>query len=498
MTKRLSLSTLEGLNEELVRPQYALDEYKVGIVHLGIGAFHRGHQAVFTDDALAKSGGNWRIVGVSLRSAGVANQLNPQDGLYTLTSKHKDSVECRVIGAIDKVLVAPEDPQKVIDIMAQTRVKVLTLTVTEKGYHFDLSKNALNTESTDIQHDLAHPLAPITMPGYIVAACLQRMKKVSEWKDAKLSVISCDNLPNNGEITQSVVLAMAAHYSQELHDWISDNVGFCSSMVDRIVPAVSDEHRSDFAASMGIEDQGVIQTEPFKQWVIQDNFASDIPDWASAGALIVPQVETYERLKLRTLNGSHSALAYIGVLLGFTWIHEAINDPLLEKVIHKMMVSESGPSLIVPTGFDLPSYQQSIIERFQNDQIPYATQQVAMDGSQKIVQRVLAPIQELLARSNNDMTKVGILTTVVTAWLVYLKAKTEDGETYAISDPIADKLKLISNKSTSAEELVDAMFTQTSIFPDALTQNSAFKQYLIGTLKSVRSAGLRVHLATLL
>jgi fructuronate reductase len=518
VTERLSNLHLFDLAPKVVKPKYKISEHKPGIVHIGIGAFHRGHQAVFTDDAIANSGGDWRIIGVSLRSSSVAHQLNPQNGLYTLTTKHNSQVEHRLIGSIDKVLVAPDNPRVVTDTIAMPSIKVITLTVTEKGYHYDLATQALDLNSPDIQHDIEHPDSPVSMPGFIVAGCAKRSGLVggvdskrehSKLTPPKLTIISCDNLPENGKITRTVVLSLAQKISTELAEWISANVSFCSSMVDRIVPAVNDEHRADIAKSIGLRDEGMIQTEPFKQWVIEDNFAdnstlSSVPDWASAGALIVSNVESYERLKLRTLNGSHSALAYMGVLLGFTWIHEAVNDSLLGKIVKQMMVEESGPSLITPVGFDLATYQQDIIERFQNDQIPYATQQVAMDGSQKMVQRIFAPIIDHIDQSDdikNDKQleragthKIKILTTVIASWLLYLRGETEQGESYSISDPLGDKLQAIVKANQEPASLLDALFSQTSVFPNQLTQNKAFVDLLTLTLHRIQQNGLREHL----
>ena len=500
MNKRLCLQTLDALPDFVVRPKYTMNEHKAGIVHIGIGAFHRGHQAVFTDDAIANSGGDWRITGVSLRSGDVAEQMNPQNGLFTVSAKFNQQQEIRLIGAVERVLVAPENPQAVVSLLASPNTKVVTLSVTEKGYHYHFSKHALIVENADIQHDIAHPLKPVSMPGFIVAACLARMQNKHE--QAKLSVISCDNLPHNGEVTRKVVTDLAKCHSQALVDWIAQNLSFSSSMVDRIVPAVTESDRDALALRLGMRDNAMIQTETFKQWVIEDNFCTPIPDWKSAGVLLVNNVEQYEKLKLRTLNGSHSGLAYMGVLLGYKWIHEAVNAPILLTAIKRLMKEETGPSLQCPDGFDLSAYQAQILARFGNDQIAYATQQVAMDGSQKLMQRIFAPISDNL--STNDYGPEGtpnntVLISVIASWLIYLRGKDEAGNTFDIKDPIAKVLTGMASKyQYSARDYVNALILQTDIVPQNLHQNTAFTESLVRAITQIDTLGLAKYLDNIL
>lgn len=499
MSKRLSLSTYKQLPNNIAIPQYDLSAHKAGIVHIGIGAFHRGHQAVFTDDAIANSGGDWRIIGVSLRSPAVSEQMNPQDGLYTVTVKVNGQQETRLIGAVEKVMVAPLAPEKVVSLLASSEIKVVTLTVTEKGYHYNMSADALAVENADIQHDIANPNMPVSMPGFLVAACAQRMNKGDV--NGKLSVISCDNLPGNGEVTRKVVTELARKISPELLAWIKVNVSFCSSMVDRIVPAVTEQDKASMQTQLGMQDEAMIQTETFKQWVVEDNFCTAIPDWRSAGVLIVDKVESYEKLKLRTLNGSHSALAYMGVLLGYKWIHEAIADPLLLSAIKRLMTEETGPSLTTPSGFDLPTYQQQIIARFQNDEIAYATQQVAMDGSQKMIQRIFAPIVDNMTGGiyHKGKANYSVLIAVVAAWMLYLCGTDEAGNTYDIKDPMAEKLKSVALANEhDAHKYVSALIENTNTVPNILADNEKFKKDLSETLATIKQKGLAKYLSDLL
>lgn len=468
---------------------YKPDTHRSGIVHIGIGAFHRGHQAVFTDDAIAKFGGNWRIIGVSLRSDTVAKQLNPQNGLYTVTESSPEGKSTRIIGSIEKVLIAPEDPQKVIDTIACESIHIVTMTVTEKGYHFNATKGALNSANADIVHDIANPNCPKTMPGFIVAACEKRMLMHGQ----KLTVISCDNLSENGQVCQQAVIELAKKNSSKVASWIKHNVAFCSSMVDRIVPAVTDEHRQRFSAEHGFIDEGIILTEPFKQWVIENNLCTPYPAWEEVGVLFVNKVADFEKLKLRTLNGTHSFLAYSGALLGYKWIHQAAADPLLLKLAFRQMRDEMQYTFPVPKGFKIEEYQQTIINRFKNDEIPYATHQVAMDGSQKIIQRLLYPASELL-----DKKKVpAVICVALACWIRYLQGRDEAGVRYEINDPMNEQLdSTVARYAEDPRALINTLYRETSIFPTKLIENERFTQTLIDNLTAIQQQGVRAFLQT--
>lgn len=495
MTQRINAKTLAALPTSVSSPKYRPDNHAVGIVHIGIGAFHRGHQAVFTDEAIANSGGDWRIVGVSLRSPTVSQQLNPQDGLYTVIERSSECFNARVVGAVKKVICAKQQPDALAKYLANPAIKIITLTVTEKGYHFSQSNASVDWQSQDIQHDLAHPNTPVSMPGYLVLACQQRMQSEHS-EQSQLSIISCDNLPENGRIIESVVLALASKVSSELVTWIQKNVTFCSSMVDRIVPSVSDQDIQEQAVKLGYLDHGLIITEPFKQWVIEDNFCTPRPDWESAGVMLVNNVSDYEKLKLRTLNGSHSALAYMGVLLGHKWIHEAIADPLLYSVIKCLMEDETGPTIPEFEGFDLAAYQQQIVKRFENSEIAYATQQVAMDGSQKLQQRILAPMLELYDQGKIAQTTCLMATLV--CWLRYLRQQNESGDTYMVSDPLAELLTaMVTEHEQDTDRLIDTLLGQTSIVPLGLKSNIEFKQNLKTQLNLLKALGTKAYLRQL-
>lgn len=492
MSERLSTSLVDSLPNSIERPRYDAQQHGVGIIHIGIGAFHRGHQAVFTDDALANNGGDWRIIGVSLRSPTVRDQLNPQDGLFTLIEKSAGHSKATLIASIKEVIAASQEPQKLSEALADPSIKIVTMTVTEKGYHYNQSTRSIDWESADIQHDLVYPDTPKSMPGHLVKACLSRMKSKCS-HSLNLTVISCDNLPENGSVVESVVLDLATRLNKELAIWIQNNVSFCSSMVDRIVPQVTFQDRESFKKEYGYEDKGLIVTEPFKQWVIEDNFCTERPNWESAGVLFVKRVSDYEKLKLRTLNGSHSALAYMGVLLGHEWIHQAIGDPLLAKVVRRLMHDETGPTIPTFANFDLAEYQQQIIERFENSDIAYATQQVASDGSQKLQQRIFQAMSELYQEQKINLTQC-LMATIV-CWLRYLKGYDDSGNRYVINDPIAAELNaIVINYWEKPASLVSNLFQETNVFPSNLTSNPIFTEGLVLGIQSISALGTHAYL----
>ena len=304
---RLNDTALRGLPADVARPAYDRASVKTGVVHLGIGAFHRAHQAVVFDDALASGDLRWGVLGASLRSPGVREQLNPQDGLYTLVVRDGAQEHLRVIGAGRGVLVGPEDPAALVAAMADADVHIVTLTVTEKGYRLDPATGDLLLGDPDVAVDLADISAPCTAPGFIVAA-LQARKAAGL---RPFTVISCDNIPRNGQRIRAGVLAMARRIAPSLADWIEAEGAFPQTMIDRIVPATTPDDVARLTARLGVEDQGMVKAEPFTQWVIEDWFAGERPDFAAFGVQLTDAVEPWEDAKLRLLNGAHAATAYL-------------------------------------------------------------------------------------------------------------------------------------------------------------------------------------------
>lgn len=430
---RLNKNLLSQLPEDVALPEYNRDQLVSGIVHLGIGAFHRAHQAFYTEAVLNQFGGDWGIIGSSLRSAGVRDQLVPQDCLYTLVERSGDGEKLQIIGAVTDTLVGPENPAALVSIIAQPNIKIVSLTVTEKGYCHDPATGNLNEAHPDITHDLQNPDKPVSAIGFIVAALQQRYEK----KQKAFTVLSCDNLPNNGEVLEKVVLQFAQKISPALAAWIKTHATFPSTMIDRIVPATTDDDRRDIEARLGVRDEGMVVCEPFSQWVVEDNFADGRPEWEKVGVLLVKDVRVFEKIKLRLLNGAHSTMAYTGYLSGFQYISEVMEQPAFVNLIKTYMAREAGETIIAPAGFDIEAYKQQLRDRFSNKALKHRTWQIAMDGSQKLPQRLLETLREQLAGNGN----VDILCLGVAAWIRYVSGVDEKGQAIEVSDPLAPELR---------------------------------------------------------
>ncbi|MEP6943950.1 MAG: mannitol dehydrogenase family protein, partial [Betaproteobacteria bacterium] len=321
---QLSLDTLAGLSAPIVRPGYDPRAIGVGIVHLGIGAFYRAQSAEYTDDAIARNGGDWGICGVSLRSADVRDRLAPQDGLYTAVEKSPLGIRRRIIGSVREVLYLGDERARVQARLASAQTSIVSLTITEKGYCHDPATGRLNFAHPDIVHDLATPQAPISAVGLLVAALEARQRSHGK----PMTVLCCDNLPHNGALVRGLVLAFGQARDGALAAWIARNATFPSTMVDRIVPATTDADIADNDAALGLHDAAPVMHEPFKQWAIEDDFAAGRPAWERVGAQLVTDVEPFEAMKLRLLNASHSAFAYLGFLAGHEYIYQvAAQEP---------------------------------------------------------------------------------------------------------------------------------------------------------------------------
>jgi fructuronate reductase len=480
MPVRLNEKTLPSL-ETAVKPNYARDSIDTGIVHLGVGAFHRAHQAVYTDELLATGDNRWGIVGASLRSGSVRDALAPQDCLYTVCTRSGGTNDPRVIGSIKDILVLPESGQlqKLTDLIANATTQVVTLTITEKGYCHD-HQGSLDTNHLDIVHDLAHPNSPRSAAGVLALALKKRMKNGA----GGLTVLSCDNLADNGGVTRHVVEAMAQHHSPEAARWLADHVSFPTSMVDRIVPHTGTSDIEAFELESGYLDKSLVVCEPYSQWVIENDFAGERPDWASVGALFVASTQPYEQAKLSLLNATHSALAYLGLLAGYDYVHQAIANPDLAGFVRVIMDSEITPTVNCPVGMDLDQYKTSILNRFANPDIAYRTAQVATDGSQKLPQRIFPTIEQQLGEQS--LTPGLIL--VVAAWLQCYGGRADDAKVISITDPMADKIVALYNLFPDAGDLVRSIAKETDQF-GVLANNELFLLELTKALAQLRSLG---------
>lgn len=436
---------------------------KVGIVHLGPGAFFRAFNAVYTDDAIAKDGGDWGIVAVSLRSATARDQLDPQGGVFTSVTLDPDGWQPRVIGSIARTLVAPEDPSAVVAQMADPRVKIVSLTITEKGYCTNPATGELDLGHPDIVHDLMHANAPQSAVGFIVAALAARRAAGYE----PFTILSCDNLPSNGALTRASVLAFAQQRDASLVDWIARNARFPATMVDRITPATTADDIAKLADLTGYDDPACVFHEGFRQWVIADDFVGGRPDW---DAQFVTSVDAHELMKLRCLNGTHSTLAYLGYLAGYETIADTVADPDFAALCDKLWHDEIIPTLPQPDEEDLPSYCAALMTRYKNTAIRHRTWQIAMDGSQKLPQRLLGTIVDNLDAGRAPRG----LTLGVAAWMRYVGGRDEAGQPIDVKDPMASALRAASDDAATTADKVAALLAFDGIFPKGLAAHAQF------------------------
>lgn len=480
---RLNQNYLATLPTDIVLPKYNRAELKPGIVHLGIGAFHRAHQAFYTETVLNNFGGNWGIIGSSLRSASVRDQLVPQDCLYTLVERSSNGEKLQIIGAVTGTLVGPENPAALISAMSQSSIKIISLTITEKGYCHDPATGNLNKNHPDIIHDLQNLHQPVSAIGFIVAALKQRYDQ----NQKAFTLLSCDNLPNNGDVLQKVIVQFAQEISSDLANWINANATFPCSMIDRIVPATTDDDRRDIEARLGLRDEGMVVCEPFSQWVIEDKFSDSRPEWEKAGVLLVDDVKIFEKIKLRLLNGTHSIMAYTGYLAGFQYISGVMQQPAFVNMIKIYMDREAGETIQAPAGFDIDAYKQQLCDRFTNTSLKHRTWQIAMDGSQKLPQRLLETLrQQLKTHGHIDILCLGIA-----AWIRYVSGIDEKGQAIEVSDPLAKELRTLCdvNKGNPAD-MVKAIVGIQKIFDLDLENETGFIQTTTGWLESFYRKGV--------
>lgn len=465
---RLSNATLSHLSKEVARPGYDRSQTMIGIVHLGIGAFHRAHQAVYTDSVLASGDNSWGILGVSLRSGDTRDALEPQDGLYTVATRSGDGDSFRVIGSISGLMVAPENPKAVLDAMTSAAVRIVSLTVTEKGYCYSPASAALDEAHPDIVHDLANPDAPKSAIGFIVEAIARRRANGIE----PFTLLSCDNLPANGETLRRVVTRFAELRDSGLANYISEKIAFPSTMVDRIVPATTEADRAMTLGATGLVDAWPIMTEPFTQWVVEDRFPAGRPAWEKFGVTFVEDVDAFELMKLRLLNGSHSTLAYLGYLAGHETVSDVMNAPGFSELVKAMMDEEISPTLPPLPGFDLAAYKAQLRERFRNPALRHRTWQIAMDGSQKLPQRLLNTIRNCIETGLPfDRLALG-----VAAWMRYVTGVDEKGDVIEVRDPLAAELKMRAANKNNAVDLSNALVGMEQIFGKDLPESEEFLQ----------------------
>ncbi len=440
MPPRLSEATLDRLPAWVTRPRL---RPAPRVVHLGIGAFHRAHQAVTFDDL------GWGIRAASLRSPAVRDAMAPQDHLYSLVVGE----EVRVIGAVREVIVAPENPRALVEALAAPETEIVTLTITEKGY----------------------------LPGGDAASFLAKGLGLRRARGlAPFTAISCDNLAGNGAKLREAVLAES---DGALRDWIAEQGAFPQTMVDRIVPATGEADIAALADRIGLIDRAMVKAEAFSQWVIEDRFAGARPDFEAAGVRIAADVAPWEEAKLRLLNGAHSAIAYLGGLAGIDFVWQFVALPAGRRFVEALW-DELEPTLTPPPELDLAAYRAALLGRFSNAALGHRTRQIAIDGSQKIPQRLLVPIAERLARGQ----RIDALALAVAAWILWQGGRTDAGEAFEVDDPLAGETARIGG---SPADRVEAALALRQVFPAALAANHNFREELTRQLERLSECGAR-------
>ncbi|TMH26221.1 MAG: mannitol dehydrogenase family protein [Betaproteobacteria bacterium] len=480
--RRLGFAALQALPAAVARPQYEAQSVGIGIVHLGIGAFHRAQTAVYSDDALALERGDWGICGVSLRSSDVRDRIAPQEGLYTSVEKSPSGERRRVIGSVREVLFLGDQRHEMHSRLVDARTRIVTLTITEKGYCHDPATGRLNFSHPDIGHDLADAEHPISAVGLLAAALDARRSSHGR----PFTVLCCDNLPHNGSLVRGLVLAYAERRDQGLARWIGKHVTFPSTMVDRIVPATTREDVAANDAALGVHDAAPVVHEPFRQWAIEDDFCAGRPAWERAGAQLVDDVAPFEAMKLRLLNASHSAFAYLGYLSGHEYIYQVAAERDFVAYMRGLMRDEVLPTLSIPAGVDVAAYQNALVERFGNPALPHRTQQIAMDGSQKLPQRILATVRDNLAADR----PIDCLALAVAGWMRYAEGVDESGREIKVSDPLSSEFARVAAAHRSdPQALGRALLGLRAVFGEDLPADARFADKVIDWLKALHADG---------
>ncbi|WP_279025858.1 mannitol dehydrogenase family protein [Gibbsiella quercinecans] len=479
------------LSANAVVPHYDRNQLKPRIVHLGFGAFHRAHQGVYADLLASDHGSDWGYCEVNLIGGEQQiTDIKQQDLLYSVAEMDSDGWRARVVGVVRLALHLNVDGlEAVLAAMAQPEVAIVSLTITEKGYCYRPATGQLIADHPAIQHDIANPNQPQTAPGLILAALrLRRSRGLPAF-----TVMSCDNMPENGHVTRNVITQLAQHQDSELADWLRENVSFPSTMVDRIVPAVTPETLQHLETLLGgVADPAGVACEPFRQWVIEDNFPQGRPEWEKVGAELVPDVLPYEEMKLRMLNGSHSFLAYLGYLAGYPHINDCMQDANFAAAARRLMLEEQAPTLRTE-GVDLARYADSLLARYRNTALKHRTWQIAMDGTQKLPQRMLDSIRWHLANGRRfDCLALG-----VAGWMRYASGKDEQGQPIEISDPLRDEIASRVAGSEDGPARVQALLQMESVFGRDLPENPTFVNNVTAAYQQLLALGAKSAVARL-
>lgn len=483
----LSQANLGRFSPAVQVPGYDRANLAQSMIHIGVGGFHRAHQAAYIDDLCRNHGTTeWGYCGVGLlaHDTHIRNALRAQDCLYTLVERSAAGNRARVVGSILQFMFAPDDPQAVIEKMASAETRIISLTITEGGYFIDQGSGVFQENHPDIVHDLAHPDRPNSAFGYLLEALDRRRQRGVN----PFTVLSCDNVEGNGDVTRKVLLRFAELRDPSLKAWLADHGAFPNCMVDRITPATTDADRALVRDTFGIEDAWPVVTEPFRQWVIEDRFCDGRPPFEKVGVQMTADVKPYETMKIRLLNASHSAMGYLGYLAGYTYIYEIMADPQFKRYILDLMNEEVTPILEPVAGVDLDTYKETLVERFANPTIKDTATRICLDGSAKIPKFILPTIREQLARGGS----VRRLSLAVASWCRFLAGTDEQGKPIEIQDPLAEELQRHARAAGTDPRPFLAM---REIFGDDLPQSTAFVKQVGDALQNLYDVGAMATLA---
>jgi mannitol 2-dehydrogenase len=483
MATKLNEANLGKLPAEVRVPSYDRKRIGQSIVHIGVGGFYRAHQAVYAEDLFEQRGpSEWGFTGVGLleHDARIRDVLREQDCLYTVVERGLGGEKARIIGALKRFVFAPTETQDVLETMASPDCRIVSLTITEGGYYVNQGTGEFDDTHPDIQRELANPEKPRCSFGYLAKALeLRRSRNLGPF-----TLMSCDNLQSNGDVLKKMFLSFAELRDPELHNWLTKNAAFPNSMVDRITPATTDEHRELVREQFGIDDGWPVMTEPFRQWVIEDHFVSGRPAWQEVGAQMTSDVLPYEKMKIRLLNASHQAMCYIGMLLGYTFAHEAMADDQIRELVRGMMDDEVTALLPEVPGVNLGEYKKTLIERFTNPAIRDQLSRIGTEGSARIPKFVLPSIIEALDR-NGPIRKLSF---TVASWFRYLKGTDDQGKTLPIIDPMESRLR---EHAQAAGDRPDKFFEMRDLFGDRLPADQRFHKEVSGILRDFYQLGAR-------
>lgn len=487
MPHALSQSTLDQLPDGVGRPRYDRSRLQVGIVHLGVGGFHRAHQAMYLDALMNRGEGlDWALCGVGVlpHDRRIIETLRAQDGLYTLVVKHPDGRrEPRVIGSVAEALLAPDDPQAVLDRMTDPRTRVVSLTITEGGYLVNQVTGEFDAADPSIQTDLVDGAVPSTAFGYVVAALARRRAEGT----APFTVLSCDNIPGNGHVTRRMMTAFARLKDPDLADWMEREMSFPNCMVDRITPVTSPDDIDRLASDFGVQDGWPVVCEPFTQWVVEDEFGAGRPLLEEVGVQVVDDVEPYELMKLRLLNASHQAIAYLGHLAGYRYAHEVCSDPVFVDFVLGYMEHEGSPTLPEVPGVDLDAYRRQLVERFANPEVRDTLARLAAESSDRIPKWLVPVVVENL-RTGGEIRRSAL---VVASWARYAEGTDERGEPIQVVDRIKDRV--MAAAARQGEDPL-AFLRDRDLFGD-LVDDRRFTAAYLDALRSLHERGAAATVA---